>query len=514
MISSPVRSDFRFGAVVGAAAASAALLAVSSAVSAWRSTAAAANEEGGASAPSRPPQSITEFEKEAQRVMSPSARLVSSYVSGDGSTSKACRTALDSIRLVPRILVGDGATASKGPTDNGTDGNGDEAKPAVVAAANASRTVFGETLKLPVLVAPTSHHGFYTPDDSGEAATARGTGLAGAGYCYNWLLADRHYSSVLAEPPHLPAVVAAKQAPAPPPKKWLHLYLNRDKEMISKILELAGTEAGGKNDYSAIVLTCDHPHDRVQMQMGRIFRPLMKSFGFWLETWRKLDVPLYGNQGEVGGDASTMRDIIRYMMFTKSKKSSSSENVGEEEEVRNSSSPVPGAGGPSSSWLSLDWASIRWIKERTVLPVVVKGVLSPRDALLALEAGADGIVVSNHGGRQVDGAVPAIDALPSIVKVVNGRVPVFVDSGFRSSTDVIRAMCLGATAVLLGRPPLWALACGGADGLKTMLDALREDIEADMMSLGVSSLDQLGSDLIWPPDRERIESVVRSCCGK
>jgi len=128
---------------------------------------------------------------------------------------------------------------------------------------------------------------------------------------------------------------------------------------------------------------------------------------------------------------------------------------------------------------------------RTGLPVLVKGVLHPDDADACLSAGAAGIVVSNHGGRQLDRAVASADALPAVVAAVGGRAPVLVDGGLRSGLDVLCALSLGASAVLLGRPVLWALAAGGADGVTACLAAVREDLVHQMGLCGAARLADL-----------------------
>jgi isopentenyl diphosphate isomerase/L-lactate dehydrogenase-like FMN-dependent dehydrogenase len=130
------------------------------------------------------------------------------------------------------------------------------------------------------------------------------------------------------------------------------------------------------------------------------------------------------------------------------------------------------------------------------------GSRHPEDALRAVEAGADGIVVSNHGGRQMDGAVPAVEALPAVVRSVraldaNRNVLILCDTGVRTSTDVVRLIALGADGVMMGRPPLWALMCGGSDALRDMLTFMREDIRADMQCLGWSALGQVPDGVVW-----------------
>jgi isopentenyl diphosphate isomerase/L-lactate dehydrogenase-like FMN-dependent dehydrogenase len=172
-------------------------------------------------------------------------------------------------------------------------------------------------------------------------------------------------------------------------------------------------------------------------------------------------------------------------------------------------------GGTNSYKLS--WEDVKWIqdvvnkKRKKKIPIVAKGILSASDARKAIEVGVDAIVVSNHGGRQCDFAVPAIEALPVVAAAVKGQVPVFVDSGVRTSADIVRALCLGASGVLLGRPPLWALACDGSDGLKRMLTVLKEDLQDDLRSLGVTSISELGLHHLFPPDQERIKAIVKSC---
>jgi lactate 2-monooxygenase len=143
---------------------------------------------------------------------------------------------------------------------------------------------------------------------------------------------------------------------------------------------------------------------------------------------------------------------------------------------------------------SLSWDDLAFLRDRTRLPILLKGILHPADALAAVEHGMDGIVVSNHGGRQVDGAIETMDALPAIVEAVGARVPVVLDSGVRSGADVFRALALGASAVGLGRPYVWGLAAGGEDGVREVIRNLRADFDLTMGLAGVSSLRDIGRD--------------------
>jgi 4-hydroxymandelate oxidase len=146
----------------------------------------------------------------------------------------------------------------------------------------------------------------------------------------------------------------------------------------------------------------------------------------------------------------------------------------------------------------LDWARIDWLREITRLPVVLKGVLHPADARLAVEHGVDAVLVSNHGGRQLDGVPASIDALPAVVNAVEGRVPVLLDGGIRRGTDILTALALGAVAVGIGRPVIWGLAARGEAGVRQVLDWLRADLARAMTLAGAVRPADLTPDLILP----------------
>jgi lactate 2-monooxygenase len=143
---------------------------------------------------------------------------------------------------------------------------------------------------------------------------------------------------------------------------------------------------------------------------------------------------------------------------------------------------------------SLSWDDLAFLRERTQLPILLKGVLHEADARAAIEHGMNGIVVSNHGGRQVDGAIATMDALPGIVEAVAGHIPIVLDSGIRSGADVLRALALGASAVGLGRPYVWGLAAGGEDGVREVIRNFRADFDLTMGLAGVSAASDIGRD--------------------
>jgi isopentenyl diphosphate isomerase/L-lactate dehydrogenase-like FMN-dependent dehydrogenase len=146
----------------------------------------------------------------------------------------------------------------------------------------------------------------------------------------------------------------------------------------------------------------------------------------------------------------------------------------------------------------MTWADVRWLKEEGCpnLPLVVKGIMTAEDAELAIEAGADGIMVSNHGGRQLDGALASIDALPEVVEAVAGRVPVLLDGGVRRGTDVVKALALGASAVGLGKPIFFALSIGGQQGVTQLLNMIKTEIESAMAICGVETVSDITRKLV------------------
>ncbi|MGY0388396.1 alpha-hydroxy-acid oxidizing protein [Nocardioides sp. WG-D5] len=144
----------------------------------------------------------------------------------------------------------------------------------------------------------------------------------------------------------------------------------------------------------------------------------------------------------------------------------------------------------------LIWDDLDRLREMTDLPIVLKGLQAPEDARRALEHGVDGIIVSNHGGRQVDGAIASIDALPSIVDEVDGRIPVLFDSGIRSGADVLKALALGADAVLLGRPYVYGLALAGAAGVQAVVEHMIAELDLSLGLVGCRSVDEVGRELL------------------
>ena len=150
---------------------------------------------------------------------------------------------------------------------------------------------------------------------------------------------------------------------------------------------------------------------------------------------------------------------------------------------------------------AVTWRDVDWLRSAVKSKLLLKGILHPADAELAIQAGVDGIMVSNHGGRNLDTVIPSIEALPDIAEQVAGRVPLLVDGGIRRGTDALKALLRGANAVLIGRPYLYALAVGGADGVARCLSLLIEELRLALALVGAASLRELNRDVEWPPPK-------------
>jgi len=146
---------------------------------------------------------------------------------------------------------------------------------------------------------------------------------------------------------------------------------------------------------------------------------------------------------------------------------------------------------------SFNWRDLEWLRSFSGVPLLLKGVLTAEDAARAIEAGVDGIIVSNHGGRNLDALPAAIEALPRVVDAVRGRIPVLMDSGIRRGTDILMALALGARAVLVGRPYAYGLAAAGAQGVERVIRILREELERAMALTGRRSIAEIDSSVLW-----------------
>ena len=301
-----------------------------------------------------------------------------------------------------------------------------------VGTRDTATTVLGHNLAMPVLLAPCAFNGLAHP--LGELATARGAKASGTIYVMS-TMSNTSMEDV------------AKDSNG---ARWFQLYIYKDRGVTKSLIERA--EAAG---YTALMLTVDAP------MLGN----------------READVRNHFHLPE-GLVAANLSDP----------------KLGEIREIA-------GASGIAEYFANLldenlTWRDVEWLRSVTSLPIVIKGIGRGDDARRAIDAGAMAIVCSNHGGRQLDTARPTIHALPEVIEAVNGRAEVLVDGGIRRGTDVLKALALGARAVLLGRPILWGLAVDGEAGVCRVLELLHAEFDQAMGLCGCRNVGEITRDLI------------------
>jgi len=302
-----------------------------------------------------------------------------------------------------------------------------------VGTLDTRLTLLGTDLEFPLLLAPTAAHKLFHP--GGECETARGAAAAGALYVQSTLA-----STGIAE------VGAAAAGPL-----WFQLYVQRDRAFTADLV--ARAEAAGAR---ALVLTVDLPVLGARDRDRR--NPLGLPQGVDYVNLAGLEAPV----DAASADLPPHRRVYNPHLDP-----------------------------------TLTWESLEWLRSVSRLPLAVKGILRPDDAVRAVDHGAAAVIVSNHGARSLDTVPASIDALPRVAAAVDGRAPVLVDGGVRRGTDVAKALCLGADAVLIGRPYLWGLAVAGASGVQLVVEMLRTELELAMGLLGAPTLADLTPDLLW-----------------
>lgn len=299
--------------------------------------------------------------------------------------------------------------------------------------AHTRLTLFGHQYDHPILIAPTAYHRL--AHSEGEHASSLGAAATGT-----TMIVSAQASMRLED------LAAAPQAPA----LWFQLYAQHRREDTLTLIQRA--EAAGCH---ALVLTVDAPVNGIRNHEQRR--------GFRLPA---------------GIDAVNLLGMAPLP----------------------SRMPARGEGPLFGSGL-LDhaprWEDIAWLRTQTTRPLLLKGIMNPLDARQAISEGIDGIIVSNHGGRSLDTLPATIDALPRITEAVHGRIPILVDGGIRRGTDILKALALGAQAVLVGRPILHSLMAAGAPGVAHVIQILRAELEVAMALTGCRTLADIGEHLIW-----------------
>jgi 4-hydroxymandelate oxidase len=354
------------------------------------------------------PLNLDEYEAAARAIL---PRMAFDYIAGgahDQVTLRANRAAFDQWRLLPRMLR-------------------------AVAAVDTTTTVLGQSVALPVLLAPTGFH--RQAHSEGELATARAAKAAGTIFALSTL-----------------STCSIEEVGSQAGAWWFQLYIYRDRTLTRDLVQRA--EAAGA---SALMVTVDVP------QLGR--READERNRFTLPS---------------GVTAANFALLSQQMLADTSAGSSLTAYIASQFDP------------------ALTWDDLTWLAGITKLPIIPKGILAPDDARLAFQSGARAIVVSNHGGRQLDSAVATLDALPAVVEAVQGQGEIYLDGGIRRGTDVLKALALGARAVLIGRPYVWGLAVGGEEGVRRVLRLLHDEIALDMLLCGCANVGEVERALVVP----------------
>lgn len=304
-----------------------------------------------------------------------------------------------------------------------------------VSRIDLSTRLLGDAISFPVLVAPTAFQSLAHPE--GELATARAAAALGTVMVASTMSSYR-----------LEEIARAAEGP-----KWFQLYCYRDRGVTQALVERA--EAAG---YRALCLTVDLP------RVGRRERDLRNRFAL--------------------PEGVTPRNFEEFLDLRA---------LGAEQGTRAFERYIGELIDPSLTWEAVDW-----LRSITRLPLLLKGILNPADAALACEHGAQGVVVSNHGGRQLDTVPAAIEVLAEVAQAVGGRATVLMDGGVRRGTDVLKALALGAQAVLVGRPCFYGLAVAGEAGVRRVLELLRAEVELGLALLGCRTPGEVGPQHVRP----------------
>lgn len=328
---------------------------------------------------------------------------------------------------------------------------------ALTGGTDLRTRVLGTELALPFILAPVGYSRVIHPQ--GEAGAARAAGKAGTAYALSTISGYR-----------LEDVKAASAGPV-----WFQLYLLAGREGAEGAIERAR-----KAGYAALVVTIDTP---VAGMRERDFRNGLREL----------------QMGNLLAQAPFMGQLLRHpgwlSRFFRDGGLPKLENV-----------IVPGKGplplmdvGAALSRTAVTWADMKWLKEAWPGPIVIKGVLTGDDARQAVDAGAAAVIVSNHGGRQLDYSPATLKVLPEVVAAVGGQAEVLMDGGIRRGSDVVKALCMGAQAVLVGRAYAYGLGAAGEAGVTRAIEILRADLNRTMLLLGCPSISQLNKSFIQLP---------------
>lgn len=308
------------------------------------------------------------------------------------------------------------------------------------AERDLSVTLFGRSMSMPVIIGPTGLAGLFWP--KGEQAAARAAAAAGVPYCLS-------HGSVCT----LEALAETRAVP-----RWMQVFIYRDRGFTRELT--ARAEAAG---YDALVLTIDNQF------LGNRERDIRNGF----------TIPPRFMLRDALGMATRLPWLLRMREELGRVTFGNYVRPGETSDIRALAGKMASLLDPAMNWSDVEALRAQWKG-----PLLLKGVLHPDEARRALDCGVDGLIVSNHGGRQLDGAPASLDALPAVLDAIAGRAPVLIDGGIRRGSDVVKAIALGATAVLVGRPQLWGLSVAGEAGVRHMLEIFRREIDRALGLMG------------------------------
>lgn len=399
----------------------------------------------------RVPVAPAELERAAQAALAPEAFAYVAGGAGREATMAANRAALDRWRIVPRRLRD-------------------------CEARDLSVELFGRRLPAPLLLAPIGVAEMAHPD--ADLAVARAAAALGVPHIFS------NQASVPMER------CAAAMGAAP---RWFQLYWSKSNDVVASFVRRA--EACGCD---AIVLTLDttmlgwRPRD-----LGLGYLPFLQGRGIAQYTsdpvfMREVREGRFGTTAPTEAKPPLNLPTIATALAQKANFPGGL--------LRNLASGEPRAAVArfvaTYSRANLTWDDLKFLRQHTRLPIVLKGILHAEDARLAVAHGADGIVVSNHGGRQIDGEIASLDALPGVVEAVGGKIPVLFDSGVRGGADVFKALALGATAVCLGRPYVYGLAVAGETGVREVIANVLAEFDLTLGLAGCRSVGEIRRDCV------------------
>jgi isopentenyl diphosphate isomerase/L-lactate dehydrogenase-like FMN-dependent dehydrogenase len=398
----------------------------------------------------RVPTAVRALQARAKQALNARAYSYVAGGAGDEATQRANRAAFDRWAVIPRVLRD-------------------------VSTRDSSVELFGRRLPGPLLLAPVG--ALELVHDEADRAVARAAASAGVPMVFS------NQASVSMED------CAAEMGDSP---RWFQLYWSTSDELVESLVGRA--EAAGCD---ALVVTLDttmlgwRPRD---LDLGHLPFALGKGIAQYTSdpVFRRLVEERAVAAGPSEPQPRPTPAAVRALIgMAKAWPGSFTDNL---------RSPLPRAAVETFLGIysrpSITWADLAWLRSRTRLPILLKGVLHPDDARRALDEGVDGVVVSTHGGRQVDRSIAALDALPEVVGAVAGRAPVLLDSGVRSGADAFIAVALGARAVLLGRPFAWGLALAGEEGVRQVISDVLGEFDLTLGLAGHTAVDQLSPEIL------------------